>query len=135
MVRKFLFFMLMFMCSWETYAQETLNIHTKGGITKSIPFSKKPELYFDKTNTIKVVIAGYSEEYPYKDIKQITFENNVPVAPRGDLNADGEIDVTDVVELIDMVLAGSTDPAGDINGDGEVDVTDVVELIDIVLAN
>ena len=53
----------------------------------------------------------------------------------GDLNNDGEVDVTDVVELIDMVLAGSTDPAGDINGDGEVDVTDVVELIDIVLGN
>ena len=53
----------------------------------------------------------------------------------GDLNDDGEIDVTDVVELIDMVLLGSNDPAGDINGDGEVDVTDVVELIDIVLGN
>jgi len=52
----------------------------------------------------------------------------------GDLNVDDEIDVTDVVELIDMVLAGSTDPSGDINGDGEVDVTDVVELIDMVLA-
>ena len=56
------------------------------------------------------------------------------VAQLGDINDDGEVDVTDVVELIDMVLAGSTDPSGDINGDGEVDVTDVVELIDIVLA-
>ena len=52
----------------------------------------------------------------------------------GDLNSDSEIDVTDVVELIDMVLAGSYDKAGDINEDGEVDVTDVVELIDMVLA-
>ncbi|MCR5643125.1 MAG: C10 family peptidase [Prevotella sp.] len=57
-----------------------------------------------------------------------------PEVVSGDLNSDGEVDVTDVVELIDMVLAGSTDPSGDINGDGEVDVTDVVELIDIVLA-
>ena len=53
----------------------------------------------------------------------------------GDINGDGEVDVTDVVELIDMVLTSSNDPIGDINGDGEVDVTDVVELIDIVLAN
>ena len=56
------------------------------------------------------------------------------VAEPGDLNDDGDIDVTDVVELIDMVLAGIYDPAGDINGDGEVDVTDVVELIDMVLS-
>ena len=55
-------------------------------------------------------------------------------ALKGDINRDGEIDVTDVVELIDMVLGGIYDPAGDINGDGEVDVTDVVELIDMVLA-
>ena len=55
-------------------------------------------------------------------------------AELGDLNDDGDIDVTDVVELIDMVLAGIYDPAGDINGDGEVDVTDVVELIDMVLS-
>ena len=55
-------------------------------------------------------------------------------AIEGDLNGDDEIDVTDVVELIDMVLAGIYDPAGDINGDGEVDVTDVVELIDMVLS-
>ena len=52
----------------------------------------------------------------------------------GDLNSDSEIDVTDVVELIDMVLAGIFDKAGDINEDGEVDVTDVVELIDMVLS-
>ena len=52
----------------------------------------------------------------------------------GDLNSDSEIDVTDVVELIDMVLAGTYDKAGDINEDGEVDVTDVVELIDMVLS-
>ena len=52
----------------------------------------------------------------------------------GDINSDGEIDVTDVVELIDMVLGGIYDPAGDINGDNEVDVTDVVELIDMVLS-
>ena len=53
---------------------------------------------------------------------------------KGDINDDGEVDVTDVVELIDMVLGGIYDAVGDINGDGEVDVTDVVELIDMVLA-
>jgi len=61
-------------------------------------------------------------------------EMEEPVVKEGDLNDDDEIDVTDVVELIDMVLAGTYKVAADINGDGEVDVTDVVELIDMVLA-
>ena len=55
-------------------------------------------------------------------------------AMEGDLNGDDDVDVTDVVELIDMVLGGIYDSVGDINGDGDVDVTDVVELIDMVLA-
>ncbi|MCR5643695.1 MAG: BspA family leucine-rich repeat surface protein [Prevotella sp.] len=75
--------------------------------------------YIDKTK-------AYAGEGGY-----LTFANQ----QSGDLNGDREIDVTDVVELIDMVLSGSTDPSGDINGDGEVDVTDVVELIDMVLGN
>ena len=64
----------------------------------------------------------------------IIVEMDEEPALEGDLNGDDEIDVTDVVELIDMVLAGTYDAVGDINGDGEVDVTDVVELIDMVLA-
>ena len=67
----------------------------------------------------------------------ISLATTTPIVPgdlNGDLNGDNAVDVTDVVELIDMVLAGIYDSAGDINNDGEVDVTDVVELIDIVLS-
>ncbi|MCR5643696.1 MAG: C10 family peptidase [Prevotella sp.] len=75
--------------------------------------------------------TSYRNAPVWKDIKNIV---GIDMAPLGDLNDDGDIDVTDVVELIDMVLSGSNSPIGDINGDGEVDVTDVVELIDIVLS-
>ena len=74
--------------------------------------------------------AAYRSAPVWKDFKNIIGIDVI----KGDLNDDGEVDVTDVVELIDMVLAGSNDPSGDINGDGEVDVTDVVELIDMVLS-
>ena len=55
----------------------------------------------------------------------------------GDLNGDGNVDVTDVSMLIDVVL-GKPAPLADgvvtdLNGDGNVDVTDVSRLIDIVL--
>ena len=66
--------------------------------------------------------------------RQSTIKVRGLVPEPGDLNDDGEVDVTDVVELIDMVLSGIYDASLDINGDGEVDVTDVVELIDMVLA-
>ena len=54
--------------------------------------------------------------------------------PKNDLNGDGEVDVTDLVGLIDLVLSGTYDPTADLNGDGEVNVTDIVILINAILS-
>ena len=87
-----------------------------------------------KPGTYDIIVSGATaDNYEISYVKG-TLRIRSRNAATGDINDDGEVDVTDVVELIDMVLTGSTDAAGDINGDGEVDVTDVVELIDIVLA-
>ena len=55
----------------------------------------------------------------------------------GDLNGDGQVDVSDVSILIDVVLGKEVSLAEgavpDLNGDGNVDVTDVSLLIDMIL--
>ena len=54
----------------------------------------------------------------------------------GDVNDDGEIDVSDVQDLIDLVLSSSdltSNPACDFNEDGEVDVSDIQSLIEYIL--
>lgn len=54
----------------------------------------------------------------------------------GDVNDDGEIDVSDVQDLIDLVLSSDDlnfNPACDFNEDGEIDVSDIQELIDYIL--
>ena len=55
----------------------------------------------------------------------------------GDLNGDGNVDVTDVSLLIDVVLGKDVTLADgaltDLNGDGNVDVSDVSLIIDIIL--
>ena len=57
----------------------------------------------------------------------------------GDLNGDGNVDVTDVSILIDVVLGKDAPLADgavtDLNNDGNVDVSDVSLLIDIILGN
>jgi len=51
----------------------------------------------------------------------------------GDANADGIIDISDVVYLLAFIFSGGPAPnppaAGDANGDGAVDISDVVYLI------
>ena len=53
----------------------------------------------------------------------------------GDINGDGEINVSDVTALINKILGSSTysDAVCDINGDGEINVSDVTALINLIL--
>ena len=56
----------------------------------------------------------------------------------GDINADGEISVLDIVQLVGFIL-GSSNPSdtqinsGDLNVDGELNVLDVIALVNIIL--
>ncbi len=56
---------------------------------------------------------------------------------KGDVNGDGQVNVSDVTELINMVLGASSVnvTTGDLNGDGKVTENDVTELINIILTN
>lgn len=53
----------------------------------------------------------------------------------GDVDGNGSINISDVTELIDLLLQGTATqiPAGDVDGDGIVNISDVTELIDYLL--
>jgi hypothetical protein len=56
----------------------------------------------------------------------------------GDINADGDINVIDVVQLVNFIL-GNTSPGedeasnADLNSDGLLNILDVVALVNIIL--
>ena len=54
-------------------------------------------------------------------------------ATRGDVNNDGEVNISDINDVIDIILRDSSDPRGDVNGDGEVNISDINMIIDILL--
>ncbi len=52
----------------------------------------------------------------------------------GDVNGDGKADVTDVNQIINIMLGkAENNAAADVNGDGKIDVTDVNQVINIML--
>ena len=53
----------------------------------------------------------------------------------GDLNGDSNINVSDIVLLINLILSGDYLEPGDINSDGNINVQDVVLLVQIILNN
>ena len=53
----------------------------------------------------------------------------------GDINFDGQIDITDIVLLVNIILSESNDYdiSADLNQDGFVNIVDIVLLVDIIL--
>ena len=53
------------------------------------------------------------------------------------MNDDGEVNISDVSILIDVMLGGEVSPEiigrTDVNGDGEVNISDISDVIDYIL--
>ena len=59
----------------------------------------------------------------------------IPMQKRlGDVNLDGSVSITDVTDLIDMLLQGAPGTNADVDADGRVSITDVTTLIDMLLS-
>ena len=57
----------------------------------------------------------------------------------GDVNEDGEVNITDVNAIVDIILGGTVNDNimnnADISGDNEVNITDINALLDIIMSN
>ena len=80
--------------------------------------------------------ASYTADEPQPVVLRST-ELSAPMLPYpGDVNADGTISITDVTELIDLLLSGSSTyfSNADVNSDGSINITDITVLIDLLLS-
>ena len=66
---------------------------------------------------------------------EVGFHPNAEMPPvlKGDVNLDGEVNISDVNAVIDQILSGSMTPSGDVNGDGEENSSDVNAVIAIII--
>ena len=53
----------------------------------------------------------------------------------GDVNGDSNIDILDVVQMVNLILAGEFQSSADMNEDGFVNVQDIIVLVSIILGN
>ena len=92
-------------------------------------------------DTIEVKDAN-GNEVSLKDMSFIMPDSDVTITVtwklagvKGDVNRDGNVDISDVVALVNIILNSSSDhqAEADLNNDGNVDISDVVELVNIIL--
>ena len=74
------------------------------------------------------MLTNLDDEPLYKG----SFYDKYRVQEYADLNGDGKVDITDVNEVINVVL-GKSVAAADVNGDGKVDISDVNMVINAML--
>ena len=92
-------------------------------------------------NTINNWTGGSTNDFIQQlvdECGELCIEDNCPTSGTGDVNADGNIDVIDIVEIVDAILNSSfTDEcvqsSADYNSDGTVDVIDIVAIVDTIL--
>jgi hypothetical protein len=112
------------------------NQRIPAGEQKTINFSSRidfePGRYLIMVEAKRGSTEGTVGDYDncYKLIEVVT---ELPTVT-GDVNGDGEVDISDVNAVINIMLGKAESlPAADVNADGSVDISDVNAVINIML--
>ena len=67
------------------------------------------------------------------ELTSITEHTQPPkVVIPGDVNEDDKVNITDVVETINIIAKGGYDEKADLNSDQKINISDVVSIINII---
>ncbi len=107
--------------------------------TYTIPASWKPEnlnvVAFISRPLANGATGVYTDMFVNQVNKRKLGEYDEPETLRGDVNLDGSVNISDVTDLIDYLLAGGEIPASaDVDLDNSVNISDVTTLIDYLLS-
>ena len=85
---------------------------------------------------VKAIYTDGSESV-WSNIQNVTLKGGTEELLVGDVNHDGEVNISDVTSIIDYLLGTSSDnfdkEAADVNHDGEINISDVTTLVDMLL--
>ena len=144
--KNFFLAQAIFFNSSATQAKYTLEYSTDGGATWEMAYTidgidavevdKKSELLVtwnlnltsDQPVQFRIAMIGGGNGATYVD--DLVFYYNGLV---GDVNGDGEVNISDVNAVINVILTDVENKAADVNGDGEVNISDVNAIISIIL--
>jgi len=80
----------------------------------------------------QVMLAIWPDHHEYA-LKELFFSVSLGSSLVGDVNADGVVNILDVVLLVNMVLNSEYTSTADLNNDGVINVLDVVVLVSDIL--
>ena len=118
----------------------TVTVVAKAMSGESVTITVTPDSGY-MLDTIEVKDAN-GNEVSLNDMSFTMPDSNVTITVtwklagvKGDVNRDGNVDISDVVALVNIILNSSSDhqAEADVNNDGDIDISDVVALVNIIL--
>jgi M6 family metalloprotease-like protein len=117
--------------------------------TSSSPQFKSDLSTDSVANVLQTTLSGLSESSVYLRVRALSDDvlnsewspivilsnGNLKLLSVGDVNADGYVNVADIISMVNYFLAGDVfvnPDTSDINGDGSLSVADIIALISIV---
>ena len=81
----------------------------------------------------KESVVAYQSANGWKKFIHIV---GIEVEPQhGDVNGDGVVNISDLNNVVNDILAGIGDPSMDVNGDGSVNISDINIIVQTILSN
>ena len=118
--------------TWTPHADGVLDVDARSHATASVklPIDQPIMLRFAMT-------SGSAKTNCYiDDIKLYYKDTWGPIYVTGDVNLDGEVNVSDVNTIIDVILGGNdVNGRADVNDDGEINIADINMIISTIVNN
>ena len=116
----------------RTDVPPVLYTYTVGNPPTIIPLESAVHITFSDEGISMNAANQETKEYRFNEIDFLSINRQ-----KGDVNFDGEVNISDVVVIVNYVLGIDTplfiDKYGDLNASKSVDISDVVSLVNLIL--
>ncbi|MBT4482396.1 MAG: hypothetical protein HOC71_01805, partial [Candidatus Latescibacteria bacterium] len=87
----------------------------------------------DLTYYLEAYASGLTFRLPSNQKEYYTLQ--VAAHKPGDVGGDGKVDISDVLDLLDVLVSSSGTPQSDVDGDGKTNIKDILKLLIILRSN
>ncbi|MBQ8153991.1 MAG: hypothetical protein IJ069_09995 [Prevotella sp.] len=125
---------------WNKRLLIALLIMTTSCQMSSAQQEQKTTYEYDKLNRLIHVVSPVGETfYTYDELgnRLSKIFKASAVKKAGDVNSDGKVDVTDIVEMVNYIMGRPStnfcEQSADVNKDNVINIADIIQIVNIIL--
>jgi hypothetical protein len=133
-MKRFLMAVMSVFFALAVYADDEFGLYVvTDSETKTTEVSSLQKITFSNGNVVVQTKDGTSTSTAMSDVTKMYFDYIKSESGLfGDVNEDGNVDISDIVAVINQIAGMAIYRYADVNGDEGVDISDIVAIINII---